>query len=206
MLRVLAVVVLVGLSFAAEPPLAAQDDPRLDELFAALRVTQDPAEGGRLGRRIADIWGKSGDPAIDRLMREGRRHLDYGDLLAALKSFERVTQDAPGFAEGWTKRAQVLYQMGDFAAAETSPRERHRAGAAPLPGARRPRPGADRTRPTRGRARGARKGAGAQPPSHRRAPEARGPHGEAGRLVLRVAAPMGNNVLTINRLAWTSPQ
>ena len=120
MLRVLAVVVLVGLSFAAEPPLAAQDDPRLDELFAALRVIQDPAEGGRLGRRIADIWGKSGDPAIDRLMREGRRHLDYGDLLAALKSFERVTQDAPGFAEGWTKRAQVLYQMGDFAAAETS--------------------------------------------------------------------------------------
>lgn len=115
----LAVIVLVALAGACGPAHAAQDDPRLDALFAELQATQDPAEGGRLGRRIAEIWHDSGNPEINGLMREGRRQLDDGNLLAALKRFERVTEAAPGFAEGWTKRAQVLYQMGDFAAAET---------------------------------------------------------------------------------------
>jgi tetratricopeptide (TPR) repeat protein len=101
------------------PASAAQDDPRLVALFASLRATKDGAEGARLGRRIAAIWLESGDAEIDRLMREGRGRLEFGDLLAALKSFERVTELAPGFAEGWTKRAQVLYRMGDFSAAMT---------------------------------------------------------------------------------------
>ncbi len=41
-------------------------------------------------------------------MREGRGRLEFGDLLAALKSFERITALAPAIAEGWTKRAQAL--------------------------------------------------------------------------------------------------
>ena len=45
---------------------------------------------------------------IDQLMREGRGRLEFGDLLAALKSFERITALAPAIAEGWTKRAQAL--------------------------------------------------------------------------------------------------
>ena len=116
------VVFLLAIGLAAPfpiPALAAQDDPRLDGFFAELRTTDDAAEGARLGRRIAAIWLKSGDAEVDQLMRQGRERLEFGDLLNALKSFELVTRQAPGFAEGWTKRAQVLYLMGDFASAMT---------------------------------------------------------------------------------------
>ncbi|MCH8926606.1 MAG: tetratricopeptide repeat protein, partial [Proteobacteria bacterium] len=38
------------------------------------------------------------------------------DLRAALGKFDQIVKIAPGFAEGWNKRATVHYLLGDFAA------------------------------------------------------------------------------------------
>ncbi len=60
------------------------------------------------------IWSKSGVDAVDSLMTEGTARLNAGDNDAALALFDRVVELAPGFAEGWNKRATTLYAMGKF--------------------------------------------------------------------------------------------
>ena len=47
-------------------------------------------------------------------MAEGIARLNEGNYDAALKLFDRVVELAPGFAEGWNKRATTLFAMGQF--------------------------------------------------------------------------------------------
>ena len=113
----------LGLAFGlllalAGPPaaLADQGDPRLDGLFARLRATEDAGEAFRLRDRIWSMWLESGRPEIDLVMHEGRRFMRQGILHSALGNFGFVIKLAPGFAEGWNKRATVHYMMGNLAA------------------------------------------------------------------------------------------
>jgi Flp pilus assembly protein TadD len=108
----LAVATCVGISV---PAAADQNDPRLEALLPAL--TTAPTEAARvIERQIWAIWSKSGDQAVDSLMQEGIARLNEGNNDAALKLFNRVVELAPGFAEGWNKRATTLYAMGRFSA------------------------------------------------------------------------------------------
>ncbi len=90
---------------------AGQSVSRLDELFAQLQATADLAESGR-------IWTAAGDKRTDAEMARGIEEMEIGDYPAALKHFDVVIEQAPGHAEGWNKRATVLYLMGDFDASK----------------------------------------------------------------------------------------
>ncbi len=91
---------------------AAQDDPRLNNLFEKLRTTNNPAEARIVELAIWQIWSRSGDPATDSLMELGVTAMESRDLAGALGLFDAITQRSPDFAEGWNKRATVLYMMG----------------------------------------------------------------------------------------------
>jgi tetratricopeptide (TPR) repeat protein len=91
---------------------ADQDNPRLQGLFESLQAASDPAEGERIGRRIAEIWNQHEDQGVSEIMRQGQAFLAQGQLELALGNFTTVTRMEPGFAEGWNKRASVLYSMG----------------------------------------------------------------------------------------------
>ncbi len=96
------------------PAAADQHDPSLEPLMTELK-TAPTAEAARpIEQRIWSIWGKSGDAAVDILMEQGVARLNEGDDDAALVLFDRVVGLAPGFAEGWNKRATTLYTMGRF--------------------------------------------------------------------------------------------
>lgn len=97
---------------------ADQGDPRLPALFEELRATGDGEKGAQIGLRIAQIWNESGKDRIDEVMRQGKRFMDQGKLRLALSNFTTVTRLEPRFAEGWNKRAAVLYRLGDFDASE----------------------------------------------------------------------------------------
>ncbi len=113
-LPIIAAIVLSA-SLALPGPLdAAQDDPRLDALFAGLRVTGDADEGARLGREIVAIWQQSGRIDVDDLMAQGQRLIDIGTPFYATEHFRQVTRVAPEFAEAWNKRAHAHFLMGDF--------------------------------------------------------------------------------------------
>ncbi len=62
------------------------------------------------------LWGRSGDPEIDRLMARGVDEMHAGRYAEAAATFSEVIRRRPGFAEGWNKRATVRYLAGEYRA------------------------------------------------------------------------------------------
>ena len=93
---------------------ASQDDPRLDKLFERLRATDNQAEAQIIQSFIWTIWVEANDDELNRLMYEGTRAMQVGDLDYAIKLFSDVIEIAPEFAEGWNKRATVYYLIGAY--------------------------------------------------------------------------------------------
>ena len=107
-------IAVLSLAFILMPTAAgaAQNDPRLKDLFERLRTATNPDEAKIAELAIWQIWSESGDPATDSLMDLGVTALHTRDLSGALGLFDAITERSPNFAEGWNKRATVLYMMG----------------------------------------------------------------------------------------------
>ncbi|MBT6512798.1 MAG: tetratricopeptide repeat protein [Rhodospirillaceae bacterium] len=103
--------VMVGLSL---PGLAAQDDPRLDDLFVQLHNTNDDAEAQLLQSYIWLIWIEAHDDELNAMMQGGTRAMQLGDLQQAIGQFTRLIDVAPEFAEAWNKRATVYFMIGRY--------------------------------------------------------------------------------------------
>ena len=110
-----AVLAAVFLTLTA-PATADQNDPRLDELFASLKQTDDMGLAKSIEQVIWGIWTRSGDEDIDREMKKGLDAMDVGNAEAALTVFDSVVKKAPDFAEGWNKRATIYYYMNKYEA------------------------------------------------------------------------------------------
>ncbi len=106
--RVLLILVLLTISARLG---ADQSDPELDGLFDQLKVATSSADGLRLTREIWFRWLDAEDSGTAELVRDGVLLMNTGDYARALALFTRVTELAPDFAEGWNKRATVLYMM-----------------------------------------------------------------------------------------------
>ena len=65
-----------------------------------------------MDRRIWLLWLHSNDKAVNRLMAQGMIAMQRGALEQALERFDAIVDHRPDFAEGWNKRATVLYMMG----------------------------------------------------------------------------------------------
>jgi tetratricopeptide (TPR) repeat protein len=101
---------LLGTAGAA----ADQTDGHLDALFGQLKAAEDTEAARPLEAQIWAIWTQSGNDKVDALMMAGVAALNEADYDAALKAFSQVVAVAPGFAEGWNKRATTLYLLGRF--------------------------------------------------------------------------------------------
>ncbi|MEQ8356638.1 MAG: tetratricopeptide repeat protein [Kiloniellaceae bacterium] len=104
-------VVVSGLQVAR----ADQTDNRLDNLFTRLLEAPAPGAAQLVEGQIWSIWVQSDDGAVRILMREGIDALSQGNYSRALSKFEQIVLIAPGFAEGWNKRATVHYLLGNYA-------------------------------------------------------------------------------------------
>lgn len=105
---------LASLLLAALPARADQNDPRLPPLFDILQTTQDPLEARLAEQRIWRVWMASGDDTVNLLMQQGTAAMSAQDLKTAFRIFTDMIQIAPEFAEGWNKRATVLYLLGAY--------------------------------------------------------------------------------------------
>jgi tetratricopeptide (TPR) repeat protein len=104
-----------------------------DEALQVLRG-DDPRRAAAAEAALWRLWCESGVPAIDALLRQGVEAMERGDLAGAEALFTRIIEQAPGFAEGWNKRATVRYVAGNPAASiadcrETLARKPHHFGA-----------------------------------------------------------------------------
>lgn len=93
---------------------AAQNDPRLDGLFAKLQSTKDDAQAQVIEDEIWSIWLNAHDAKVNALMVVGMRAMQVGDLSQALADFNEIIKEKPDFAEGWNKRATVYYMLGRY--------------------------------------------------------------------------------------------
>ncbi len=103
-----------ALALASPPAAADQGDPALAPLFARL-PSADPGAAARLEAEIWQRWSITGVEEAIIPFRLGVAAFASGRLKEALVRFTDVTDKAPDFAEGWNKRATVLFHLGRYA-------------------------------------------------------------------------------------------
>jgi tetratricopeptide (TPR) repeat protein len=60
------------------------------------------------------LWSRSGDDAIDALMEQGAAQMQAQHWKESIATFSEVIRRKPSFAEGWNKRATVLFLSGEL--------------------------------------------------------------------------------------------
>ena len=90
----------------------------MTEAEALLAVRgDDPALVAKAEATLWQIWCRSGNPELDRLLGQGIEAMERQELEEARAVFTRIIERAPDFAEGWNKRATVRYVAEDYAGA-----------------------------------------------------------------------------------------
>ncbi len=90
-------------SLAVSPAAADQNDPSLDDLFERLLKAPDLSTVQPIEADIWQLW-------------DGAEAMGRGDPQSAMKVYDQVVAIAPGFAEGWNRRATLNYMIGDYQA------------------------------------------------------------------------------------------
>ncbi len=103
----------VPLRPAQSAPDAAARAHTLDELLSRLKTASAQAEGDEIVAEIWKLWQQSGDAEIDELMSRAVLVMGQGLPALALPLLDDIVRRRPDWAEGWNKRATVLYLMGE---------------------------------------------------------------------------------------------
>jgi tetratricopeptide (TPR) repeat protein len=87
---------------------------RSSDADAMVKLLFDDDAEVRAGTEAAlwRVWGRSGDARVDALFRRGVTRMRDGGAESALAIFGEVIRLKPDFAEGWNKRATVLFFLG----------------------------------------------------------------------------------------------
>jgi len=112
----------------AAPPAAAHRAASLERI-ERLRRSGRPGDARRLMPMLKDpdelvsreaeqaiwlLWGRSGNPRIDRLFRTGVSQIGRDEIDDAIETLTRVVDNRPTFAEAFNKRATARFLAGDL--------------------------------------------------------------------------------------------
>lgn len=130
----LALTLCLALSMVTAPPIAepvsAQTAPEkpaetreelekreaelLDSLFERLAKAENEENAELLESAVWQIWLRSGSDTIDLLMQQTIKAMNDERLDAALAILDSIVELQPDYAEGWNKRATVLYVQQQY--------------------------------------------------------------------------------------------
>ena len=88
---------------------------KLDQLFKQLKKSSNASVAYEIEMKIWNIW--STHPTQDKLtlsLAKGSELMSQGKLENSYKIFSTIIEVSPSWAEGWNKRATVLYLMGKY--------------------------------------------------------------------------------------------
>ena len=88
---------------------------KLNQLFDQLKKSSDSSFAIEVEMKIWEIW--STHPTQKKLTSSlaiGSELMSRGKLNSAYKIFSSIVESEPDWAEGWNKRATVLYLMGKY--------------------------------------------------------------------------------------------
>ena len=88
---------------------------KLDNLFEKLRKTNNPKSAKKIEEKIWNLWiTHPTEKSLTDLLAKGSEFMFQNQLTSAHNVFSKVIELDPNWAEGWNKRATVLYMMGNF--------------------------------------------------------------------------------------------
>ena len=87
----------------------------LNELFEQLKKNNNVSIAFEIEIKIWNIWSRHPtDENLTKLLANGSVLMSEGKFEASYKVFSTIIESAPEWAEGWNKRATVLYLMGRY--------------------------------------------------------------------------------------------
>ncbi|HXF53854.1 MAG TPA: tetratricopeptide repeat protein [Hyphomicrobiaceae bacterium] len=89
----------------------------LDELYAHLATAASEEAAQLTSQAIEHVWLKSGSETVNLLMERALKAVNEKKSDLALKLLDAVVELAPDYAEGWNRRAYVLYSRNEYARA-----------------------------------------------------------------------------------------
>ena len=112
MKKIIFILLLLNSSFV----FADQKDSRLNSLFDELFLSSDNMQASTILADIWDIWSIAENVEAQEIFDKGNKMMDRGSFDEAIKLFTQVINLKPDFAEGWNKRATVLFLKGELEA------------------------------------------------------------------------------------------
>ena len=94
--------------------IANHGAPEDSEILRQRLTDESPFVRGFAEQGLWVLWARSGDAAIDRLMARGVDEMQANRYQESIATFSEVIRRKPGFAEGWNRRATVLYLAGEY--------------------------------------------------------------------------------------------
>ena len=87
----------------------------LNNLFLKLKKEQNISVASRIESEIWKLWTTHpSEPTLTELLAEGSYYMSQNQLASAHEIFSKAIELDPNWAEGWNKRATVLYMVGEF--------------------------------------------------------------------------------------------
>ena len=87
----------------------------LNNLFAQLKALNNSLEAKKVEDKIWKLWTTHpSEDSLTKLLAKGSEYMMQNQLTSAHNVFSKVIELDPKWAEGWNKRATVLYIMGNF--------------------------------------------------------------------------------------------
>ena len=115
-MKKLSLYVFLVLMFCVNAIAVSKDrDAKLNQLFELLQKKNNASTAFYIEMEIWSIW--SVHPTQDQLtqsLAKGSALMSSGELKKAYKIFSTIIDSDPDWAEGWNKRATVLYLMGRY--------------------------------------------------------------------------------------------
>jgi tetratricopeptide (TPR) repeat protein len=106
--------ITIVLLIAATAAKADQNDTRLELLFQQLKTSISLQNAASFEIQIWQIWMEHQNPESQSSLTKAIEALQQQKFEQALGQFSLLIEIEPEFAEGWNKRATVLYLMGRF--------------------------------------------------------------------------------------------
>ena len=106
---------LVLLFFGNVFAKSTEENDKLNQLFDQLKKSNDASIAFKIEEKIWNIW--STHPTQKKLTASlaiGSELMSRGELDSAYNIFSTIVESEPKWAEGWNKRATVLYLMGKY--------------------------------------------------------------------------------------------
>ena len=86
----------------------------IEPLLDKLAETRDAETARAIADAIRKLWIRSGSPTVDLLMSQVVAATSKKDISKALAMLDAIVEIAPDYAEGWNRRATVLYGRRAF--------------------------------------------------------------------------------------------